>query len=125
MERELKKVPAFFRLQFKWYDYAEAAGFSTAQLGAAFKYVLLYVHDCSCAELPKDPAACILALFMKESADECLEAAEREEIPFYYCDENGNRVGEIQNASAGDLEEIMLAREIIADAREAALRDDV
>lgn len=124
MERELKKVPAYFRLQFKWNDYAEAAGMSTAQLGAAFKYVLLYVHGLS-VELPKDPAACILALFMKESADECLAAAEREEIPFYYYDENGNRVGEIQNASSEDLEEIMQAREILADARAAALRDDV
>lgn len=107
MERELKKIPAYFKIYDKWFEYA--AKMTQEQKGKAFNFILLYSNRMP-VELPEDPAAYILSLIMKDEVDKIFEAVENGEFPFYYVDEDGNRVGEIQNATPEDLEQVFTAR---------------
>ena len=95
MGRELKKVPAYFLFKTEWFLYMKLL--QEEQNGAAFKYAVSISRGIP-AELPKDPAAAIMAMIMEKDIKERFEGIERGEVPYVYVDENGNRMSEIYNA---------------------------
>lgn len=104
MERELKKVPAYFSVRQKWFECAAKAGMKSSQVGAALEYALAcYLQEPF--ELPKDPAARVLAAVMKTDIEEIYKLVENGEFPFLYIDEDGEPVGEIQNCTPEEAKE--------------------
>lgn len=104
MERKLKKIPAYFRLQSKWFECAAKAGMKSSQVGAALEYALAcYLREPF--ELPKDPAARVLAAVMEEDVNGYYELVEQGKFPFLYIDEDGEPVGEIQNCTPEEAKE--------------------
>ena len=119
MERKLKKVPAYFSVRQKWFDCAAKAGMKSSQVGAALEYALAcYLREPF--ELPKDPAARVLAAVMEEDVNGYYELVEQGKFPFFYLDENGDQVGEIQNASPEHLKEFEKNYKLVSDLYEMA-----
>ena len=119
MERELKKVPAYFSVRQKWFDCAAKAGMKSSQVGAALEYALAcYLREPF--ELPEDPAARVLAAVMEEDVNGYYELVEQGKFPFFYLDENGDQVGEIQNASPEHLKEFEKNCKLVSDLYEMA-----
>lgn len=104
MERKLKKIPAYFRVNSKWFKCAAEAGMKSSQVGAALEYALAcYLREPF--ELPKDPAARVLAAVMKSDIEEIYKLVENGEFPFLYIDKDGEPVGEIQNCTPEEAKE--------------------
>lgn len=96
MERKLKKVPAFINIQRKWFACALLADMTAKQFSEALHYAGKYWAQ-EPAELPEDPAAKLLAAFIRYDIDAEYDLMEQGKFPFFYVDENCEIVGEVHN----------------------------